>query len=635
MYFKGVLQRVSLAATLAALALGAPGCGTPPASPHPVSATINEFPIPTASGEPTGISKGPDGNLWFTEMQSGQIGRSTLTGAMTEFPLNNSGAGPSAIAIGPDGKLWFDEMDGGRIGSITTAGAIQEFNLPTLPARQPTDIALGPDGFMWFTEGGVDSDMVGRITAPDANVTEYQAPTTQASPAGIVRAPDGNLYFVETQANNIARITPQGVVTEFPIPTADAGASAITVDASGNLWFTEATPGKIGEMTLAGVFTEYSTPTTSSVPGGIVLGPDCNLWFTEANGNQIGRVTTAGVFTEFPLANADSEPLGITVGPDNNIWFTESNTTTANPGKLGQLLVDPATFQAACDAVNYPPVALCQNATVNTDPNLCTAATATVDNGSSDPQGASALVSQVQAPAGPYTLGSTPVTLTLADTFGLVSACDAQVIVQDHQLPTLACGAPVVECTSRAGAAVTLSPIAADNCPGTLTPTCTPASGTVLPLGATSFNCSVTDGSGNVGTCSSTVTVRDSTPPTITSVKADPISIWPPDKRQVTVKVSVTASDACDPAPVCKVTSVTSNERLDADDWRVFGNQIVVVKADCDAHGSGRNYVIGVRCTDASGNSSTSSVTVTVPKDHHDDDHGFGQGDKGHDGPGR
>jgi hypothetical protein len=61
-----------------------------------------------------------------------------------------------------------------------------------------------------------------------------------------------------------------------------------------------------------------------------------------------------------------------------------------------------------------------------------------------------------------------------------------------------------------------------------------------------------------------------------------------------------------------RITNVTSNERIDADDWKVFDNKMVL-KADCDARGSGRNYVIAVKCTDASGNSSVSSVTVTVP----------------------
>jgi streptogramin lyase len=39
--------------------------------------TITEFPIPTISSFPTGITAGPDGNLWFTESSVGKIGRIT------------------------------------------------------------------------------------------------------------------------------------------------------------------------------------------------------------------------------------------------------------------------------------------------------------------------------------------------------------------------------------------------------------------------------------------------------------------------------------------------------------------------------------------------------------------------------
>lgn len=41
--------------------------------------TITEFPIPTANGEPFGITAGPDGALWFAE-GVGQIGRITTAG---------------------------------------------------------------------------------------------------------------------------------------------------------------------------------------------------------------------------------------------------------------------------------------------------------------------------------------------------------------------------------------------------------------------------------------------------------------------------------------------------------------------------------------------------------------------------
>ena len=37
--------------------------------------TVTEFSVP--SGSPVGITAGPDGNLWFTELLAGEIGRIT------------------------------------------------------------------------------------------------------------------------------------------------------------------------------------------------------------------------------------------------------------------------------------------------------------------------------------------------------------------------------------------------------------------------------------------------------------------------------------------------------------------------------------------------------------------------------
>ncbi len=80
--------------------------------------SITEFPLPT-SPKPEGITAGPDGNLWFTELYGNQIGRISPSGTISEFPLPTSGSGPSGITAGPDGNLWFTE-NVGKIGRITT-----------------------------------------------------------------------------------------------------------------------------------------------------------------------------------------------------------------------------------------------------------------------------------------------------------------------------------------------------------------------------------------------------------------------------------------------------------------------------------------------------------------------------------
>src|SRR6185312_10927689 len=65
-----------------------------------------------------GITAGPDGNLWFTEIAANQIARIRPSGAVTEFSLPNADSDPSGIAAGPDGNLWFTEPGITSIGKI-------------------------------------------------------------------------------------------------------------------------------------------------------------------------------------------------------------------------------------------------------------------------------------------------------------------------------------------------------------------------------------------------------------------------------------------------------------------------------------------------------------------------------------
>jgi virginiamycin B lyase len=84
--------------------------------------TITEFPIPTISSFPTGITAGPDGNLWFTEFHGNEIGRITTAGVVTgEFLIPTRLSDPEGITAGPDGNLWFTESSGDKIGRISTS----------------------------------------------------------------------------------------------------------------------------------------------------------------------------------------------------------------------------------------------------------------------------------------------------------------------------------------------------------------------------------------------------------------------------------------------------------------------------------------------------------------------------------
>ena len=91
------------------------------------------------------------------------------------------------------------------------------------------------------------------------------------------------------------------------------------------------------------------------------------------------------------------------------------------------------------------------------------------------------------------------------------------VIVNDTIPPVLALPAPApTEATSTAGAVVNYTATATDNTDGSVTVACTPPSGSTFRLGTTSVNCSAHDSAGNTSSGSFTVTVRDTTAPTLT-----------------------------------------------------------------------------------------------------------------------
>ena len=141
-------------------------------------------------------------------------------------------------------------------------------------------------------------------------------------------------------------------------------------------------------------------------------------------------------------------------------------------------------------------------------------------------------------------------------------------------------------------------------------------------LGNTPVILTVTDSKGASSQCTATVTMVDTTPPTVTVVSVTPSVLWPPNHKMVLVTLAVSKSDNCDPNPLCRVTLVSSNEPENglgdgdtAPDWKITGNLTVNLRAERSGTGNGRIYTITINCTDGVGNSSSQSVMVTVPHD--------------------
>jgi hypothetical protein len=110
----------------------------------------------------------------------------------------------------------------------------------------------------------------------------------------------------------------------------------------------------------------------------------------------------------------------------------------------------------------------------------------------------------------------------------------------------------------------------------------------------------------------------DQTAPSL-SVSVAPDRLFPPDHKYVTVEATASFSDDRDSSPTIELVSVTSSQADSGLDPKDRPNDIVILDDDTFQlraerfGGEARIYTIAYRVTDACGNATLESATVTVP----------------------
>jgi hypothetical protein len=219
-------------------------------------------------------------------------------------------------------------------------------------------------------------------------------------------------------------------------------------------------------------------------------------------------------------------------------------------------------------------------------------------------------------------------TFTATDAATNNASASQTITVIDNTPPAISCPAnrTVNAISGTCAAPVSFTPTANDNC-SVPTIVTDHLSGSSFPVGTTTVHVTATDVAGNSSNCSFTVTVEDIDPPVIT-LNGQTITLWPPDHKYATVHVTdlvASASDLCDSSVNINsvvIASVTSDEpNNSAGDGNTTND--IVIAGDCKSvqlraermgGGDGRVYTITFKVTDSSGNSTTATAKVTVPK---------------------
>ncbi len=432
-----------------------------------------------------------------------------------------------------------------------------------------------------------------------------------------------------TVTNNAPSAFPKGITTVTWTATDASGNSATctqTVTVIDNILPTIICPPNVQAQTNAGCTATavvLGTPTasdnctgvtiTSNAPAIFPIGNTTVTWTaTDANGNaatctQIVTVTDNILPTITCPPNVQAQMntgctatgvnLGTATYSDNCSGVTVSNNAPAAFPKgttsVMWTATDASGNTATCTQVvtvtdNILPAISCPpNVQAHTNTN-CNATGVNLGTATASDNCTGVLVTN-NAPSA-FPKGITTVTWTATDASGNTATCTQIVTVTDDILPTITCP-PNVQAQSNSGCAATGVNLgtanASDNCNGVALTNNAPAA---FPIGTTTVTWTATDASGNIATCNQTVTVADAIAPVISG----------PANVQVDANIGCTTTGVDLGTPAysdnCTGTTLSNN----APSVFPLGTTTVTWTA-----------------TDASGNSSTSTHTVTV-KDHTD-----------------
>lgn len=125
---------------------------------------------PGTQSEISSMIADTQGNIWFSELQTGVIGKiAATTHKMTEHQVfslqdtTNQALTLSDIAIAPDGSIWLTCPEGNLFVRLQpTTGVITYLRLSQAQS-QPYALSFDTSGQLWFTASGTPDDYVGKI----------------------------------------------------------------------------------------------------------------------------------------------------------------------------------------------------------------------------------------------------------------------------------------------------------------------------------------------------------------------------------------------------------------------------------------------------------------------------------------
>jgi virginiamycin B lyase len=265
---------------------------------------------------PYAIAFGPDGAMWVTLVNTGELLRRLPDGRERRFTI---GERPGQIAITAQ-ATWCAISGEDRVARVTDDRVtyIDTLGEPYGVAATNTDV--------WVSL--MRANKLALIT-DDSISTDVTMPVDSSYPAMIAAHEDGSVWCSLNQAGALARRDPTGGVDIIDLP-ADAAPVGIATTGQ-NVWATDIARGRIFQVDQNLHIREFVLDPDSR-PHAVIA--DTNgCWFTEWGANRLGRITHEGKLLELALSQCGDEPHGLAFDKSGHVWIAfESGTVVAVKG---------------------------------------------------------------------------------------------------------------------------------------------------------------------------------------------------------------------------------------------------------------------------------------------------------------
>ncbi len=454
--------------------------------------------------------------------------------------------GPAMLSVAPSSFTCADTgpqmvtltvMDTGGNSAMCTATVDVEDNIPPTAVCQNITVQIPASGVtVSITPGDIDggsTDNCG-ITSNTVNGVPFVGVNCNTV-GGLV-----NLTLEVTDAaGNSDNCTANVVIEDNVAPVAVCQDLTVQLDATGNASITGADVDN-GSNDACGIANLNVSPDTFDCTD--VGNNTVTLAVTDNNGNTSTCTATVTIEDNVPpsavcqdiTAQLDGAGLASITASDVEGGSTDAcgingfsvNVATFNCSDVGANTVtvtvtdNNGNVDACMSTVtvedNVPPVAVCQDATIQLNAaGMGTLTAGQVDGGSTDncpPPSVSVSPDQFTC----SDVGTNPVTLTVMDGSGNSATCTATVTVEDNVAPNAVCQDITVQLDANGNGSITAADIdggSTDVC-GVSGLSANPAIFDCDDIGDNSATLSVTDVNGNTSSCTSTVTVEDNNAPT-------------------------------------------------------------------------------------------------------------------------